>query len=194
MPVKSRTAHLNPRSDFLWSREDYEDLVRRGVFGPEDRLELLNGRLITMAPQNTPHAISYNLTRKYLDRVFHSGYDVRPQLPLALDESSEPEPDLAVVRGEIRDYAEHHPTPSDTVLVVEVADSSLIYDRTEKLAAYARAGIPEYWILNLGERVLEVYREPAGGSYAGKATFRPEESVAPDGGEASPVRVAELLP
>jgi Uma2 family endonuclease len=192
--VRSKTANLEPHTDFLWSREDYENLVSRGVFGPEDRIELLNGRLLTMAPQQTAHAIAYNLTRKYLDRVFQSGYDVRPQLPLALDDRSEPEPDVAVVRGAVRDYLQNHPAPEDTVLVVEVADSSLRYDRTDKLAAYARAGIPEYWILNLVDGVVEVYRDPIGDHYTKSATLGPEEPLAPQGHDADAVSVAELLP
>jgi Uma2 family endonuclease len=192
--VRSKTAHLEPHTDFLWSREDYEELVRLDVFGPEDRIELLNGKLITMAPQKTAHAISYNLARKYLDRVFESGFDVRPQFPLVLDDRSEPEPDVAVVRGEVRDYSDHHPTAADTVLLVEVSDSSLDYERTDKLAAYARGGVPEYWILNLVDRVLEVYRKPAGDSYGEKRTLGADDPVAPLGCEDQAVSVSDLLP
>ena len=100
----------------------------------------------------------------------------------------------AVVRGEARDYLRNHPAPVDTVLLVEVADSSLSYDRTDKLVAYARAGIAEYWILNLVDRVAEVYRDPAGDTYREKVTLGPEEFVAPRGHEADSLVVAELLP
>ncbi len=84
---------MEPRTDFLWSREIYEELVGCGVLGPEDRIERLNGRLMTMSPRNTSHAICCNLIRKYLDQVYVEGHDVCPQLSLALDPQSEPEPD-----------------------------------------------------------------------------------------------------
>ena len=147
-----------------------------------------------MAPQYASHTTACLLVANYLVDVFRENHVVRSQFPLALDDRSEPEPDLAVVRGRLRDYSDHHPSASDTVLLVEVSDSSLDYDRTDKLAAYARGGIPEYWILNLVDRVLEVYRKPAGDSYGEKRTLGADDPVAPLGCEDQAVSVADLLP
>jgi len=192
--VASKTAHLTPYTDFLWSREDYQDLVSRGVFTPEDKVELLDGHLITMAPQQSAHATATRKIRAFLSRAFsESRFVVDSQLPLALDERSEPEPDLMVVRGQVSDFSEHHPTAREAVLVVEVSDSSLAYDRGPKLAAYARAGIPEYWIINLVDRVAEIHRQPDGELYADSLTLTPAGQIAPAEAKIA-TTVAELLP
>lgn len=167
-------------------------LVEKGAFEPSDKIELLDGKLISMAPQHSSHATSYYLCLRYLERVFTEDYMVRPQLPFALGDDSMPEPDLAVVRGAPRDFAKEH--PSEATLIVEVSDSSLRYDRDEKLAAYARAGIPEYWIINLGERCIEIHRQPEGESYATSETYSEAQSVAPEGRASIPTTVADLLP
>lgn len=134
-----------PRHRF--SRAQYEHMVDTGVFGPEDRLELLEGEIIDMAPEKSRHATAIRLLEDALRKVFGYGYDIRSQLPLSLNDLSQPEPDIAVVTGSPRDYRDAH--PAHAVLVVEVADTTLAYDRTRKLATYARSGIPEYWILDL---------------------------------------------
>ena len=116
------------------------------------------------------------------------------QLPLApaCDVLSEPEPDLAVVPGVIDDYRDQH--PSTAALVVEVADTNLEFDRTRKATVYATAGIPDYWILNLVDRRLEIYRQPAGAVYCTLSTCAPEDTVAPLGAPESHLRVASMLP
>lgn len=195
--MAASTLAISPApTDFRWTREGYEELVEKGVFGPDDKIELLDGRLISMAPQHsahsTAHSTAYYLCLRYLERVFPDGFMVRPQLPFTLDEDSVPEPDLAVVRGTPRDFSKQH--PSEATLIVEVSDSSLRYDRGEKLAAYARAGIPEYWIVNLIERRIEIYRRPEGEGYAVSETYSEDQNIAPDGREATAATVAELLP
>src|SRR5881296_3663502 len=126
-----------------WKRVEYERLVDRGVFEPGDRLELIDGLLLVSEPQSSPHYTAIRLVERVLVRAFGEGWDVRAQAPIALDDASEPEPDVAVVRGELRDYVEAH--PADPVLVVEVALASLDSDRVHKSSLYARAGRPEYW-------------------------------------------------
>jgi Uma2 family endonuclease len=133
-------------------------MVSAGVFDPDDRIELLDGLLVAQEPQGSRHAVAVALVRASLERAFGAGYHVREEKPLALDALSEPEPDLVVVRGRVRDYRDAH--PSVPVLLVEVADASLGRDRVRKGRLYARAGVAEYWILNLVSEVLEVYREP----------------------------------
>src|SRR5919201_1159389 len=139
-----------------WTRVEYEQLVERGVFTPGERIELIDGLLVVAEPQSSSHFTAVRLVERTLARVFGEGWDVRPQGPIALDETSEPEPDVAVVRGHPRDYAAAH--PADPVLVVEVPLPSLAFDRQHKASLYARAGRPEYWIVNLVDRVLEVHR------------------------------------
>lgn len=142
-----------------WSRVEYDQLIEKGVFRPDERLELLAGELVVREPQGTPHATGIQLVVEALRRAFGTGWDVRVQLPVALDDESEPEPDVSVVAGGPRDYRYAH--PSRPVLVVEVAEASLASDRTHKGGLYARSGLGDYWVLNLVDGVLEVYRQPA---------------------------------
>ena len=145
-----------------WTREEYDRLVAVGVLGEDERVQLVEGEIVEMSPQGAWHATAVRLVEEALRRAFGEGFDVRVQLPLALGPDSEPEPDVAVVRGGPRDYRDRHPTGQDTVLVVEVAESTWRFDRERKAKVYAGAGIEEYWILNLEGRVLEVYRGPEG--------------------------------
>jgi len=150
-----------------WSRVEYDRLIEEGVFQPGERLELLAGQLVVREPQGTPHATGIRLLTRALREVFaEDRWIVDMQLPVALDEESEPEPDVTVTAGDPRDFLPSH--PARPVLVVEVAEASLALDREEKGSLYARARVPEYWIVNLVGRVLEVYREPgldAGAQY-----------------------------
>ena len=170
----------------------YERMVDAGVFGPEDKLELLDGELIDMAPQKSRHATAVTLVADALRPIFQADHTLRVQLPFCLDDRSEPEPDIAVVPGSPRDYRDAH--PANAVLIVEVADTTLAYDRTRKLAAYARAGIPEYWILDLTGEKLEVFRQPQGEGYVERRVLRAEDRVMPPGGGAGALSVRELLP
>ncbi len=140
-----------------WTRVEYERLIDLGAFRPGERLELVGGALLVCEPQGGPHFTAVGLVEDALRQAFGSGWTVRTQGPIALDEDSEPEPDLAVVPGSRRDHSRAH--PSHPVLIVEVADSSLAFDRV-KGRLYARAGIADYWILDLSDRALEIYREP----------------------------------
>jgi Uma2 family endonuclease len=131
------------------------------------------------------------MTDEALRRIFHSGCHVRTQLPLAIDPSSEPEPDLAVVKGSGRDYIEAH--PSSAVLVIEIADTSLEYDR-RKGRVYAGSGIPEYWIVNLADRCVEVYRDPSAGAYRFSKRFMPGETIILLQAPEANISVADILP
>lgn len=178
------------------TRLEYEALVERGVLGEDDPIELLDGRLVFREPQGSRHAAACLRIRIALDRAFGRGYHVRPQFPIALDEDSEPEPDIAVVRGRIEDYLDAHPT--SPVLVVEVADSSLAWDRERKGSLYARAGVADYWIVNLVGGVLEVYRDPecvtAGRwRYATVRALKQRALVSPLAAPRARIRVADLL-
>ena len=182
-----------------WKRVEYEQLVEKGVFMPGERVELIDGLLMVAEPQSSSHFTAIRLVERALVRAFGEGWDVRAQGPIALDDASEPEPDVAVVRGELRDYVRAH--PADPVLVVEVALTSVNFDREHKASLYARAGRPEYWIVNLVDRVLEVRREPApspsapyGWDYSTVEVLRPGDSVRPLAAPTAQIAVADLLP
>lgn len=178
----------------LWTRDEYERLVRTGAFAPDARVQLIQGEIIEVTPQSAAHATAVQRLQKALTPIFAKGYHTRAQLPLALppDVHSEPEPDLAVVPGTIDDYRDAH--PSTAALVVEVADTSLEFDRTRKAALYASAGIPEYWILNLVDRRLEIYRNPEGKVYRAHSTCAAEETAAPLAAPEARLRIGSLLP
>lgn len=182
-----------------WTRLEYERLIDLAVFGPGERLELLGGQLLVREPQGRPRATGIRLVAGALRAVFGSGWSIEAQLPVALDEESEPEPDIAVVVGEPRDYLGAH--PSHPALVVEVALASLALDRGGKASLYARAGVADYWIVNLVDHVLEVYREPVadpdaayGWRYASTASLRRDDSVTPLALPGSAIPVSDLLP
>lgn len=183
-----------PPVPFRWTREQYDRAIEAGVFGPADKIELLEGELVYKMSQNEPHAVATGLASDVLREAFGAAAHVRDEKPIALSDLSEPEPDLVVVPGERRDYLASHPEPSAVLLLVEVADSSLLQDRSRKVRIYAEANITEYWIVNLVDRVLEVHRDPAGGAYQTKTTHKPGESVAPVARPDASVAVASLLP
>ena len=182
-----------------WTRQEYEHLAAQGVFAPAERVELIEGEIVAMTPQGTLHAAAIMLVQVALQRVFQVGYVVCVQLPLALGLRSMPEPDFAVVPGSPRDYRDEHPTTA--VLVVEVADTTLEFDRSEKASAYAAAGIPDYWVLNLVDRVLEVFRDPGpqpgapfGHGYRTHLRCGLADRVAPLAAPGAFINVADLLP
>ena len=181
-----------------WTRLEYERLVDLGAFDREP-VELLGGQLIVAEPQGTYHVTAVGMIGSRLGTVLPRGWIVRIQAPLALDEESAPEPDLAVVPGTWADYREGH--PSSAALIVEVADSSLAFDRDQKGSLYARARVADYWIVNLVDRVLEIYRGPVpdpsgahGWRYRSRLTLTPAEAVAPLALPAIRLSVGELLP
>jgi Uma2 family endonuclease len=183
----------------LWTREEYYKMAEAGVFQPGERVELIGGRIVAMSPQNSPHFTAIRLVEDALRVLFGAGYDVRVQGPLDLSLSSQPEPDIAVVPGTIRDYSTTHPTTA--LLVVEVSESILSFDRGEKASLYASAGIPEYWVVNLLDRCLEVNRDPVptagqpyGYGYRGNRRYAATDHVSPLAVPQKTVSVADLLP
>lgn len=173
-----------------WTREEYERMAAKGFFAPDARVELIDGIVYDMTPQNGPHASAVHRGLKVLERAFPDHY-IRVQSPLALTEDGEPEPDLAVVPGTIDDYDESH--PSTALLVVEVADHSLSHDRSVKIPLYARSGIPEAWLQNLKRKTLEVYRDPMDGAYQTKLVLRMGDTVSPLAMPGAQIPVADLF-
>jgi Uma2 family endonuclease len=182
-----------------WTRAEYERLVELGVFASGERLELIDGLLVVREPQGSRHAAAIRRVLAALHRALGDVWQIDSQLPLALDDASEPEPDVAVVPRDAGAYREAH--PSRAVMVVEVAEGSYRIDREYKAGLYARAGIAEYWIVDLAREALEVHREPEaspdathGWRYGRVASLGRLETVAPLSAPHHPIPVADLLP
>jgi Uma2 family endonuclease len=142
--------------------DQYDRMVAQGVLGEDDPVELLGGILVRKIPKKPGHVIATDELRKRLERMLPAGWHLRKEDPVRIPDYDEPEPDLAIVRGQGRTYAKRHPGPADIALLVEVAETTLAKDRGEKLAAYSRASIPVYWIVNLTRRagIVKVYTRP----------------------------------
>jgi len=182
-----------------WTRVEYDRLIDLGVFQPGERLELLDGWLVLREPQGTGHSAAIRRVLAVLRRTLGEAWQIDSQLPVALDDLSEPEPDVFVVPKDPNDYRDAH--PAHPLLIVEVAESSYRIDHEYKASLYARAAVPEYWIVDLLHETVEVHREPEestaaryGWHYRSVETLRPPASVAPlllpDGA----IPVAALLP
>ena len=181
--------------------EEYHQLIDIDFFDEDERVELLAGVLVSMSPINPLHSNTVDLLAEIFGEIVTRGVTrVRTQGAISiLETESEPEPDLVIFRVSGLDFTQRHPYPHEVLLVAEVSDSSLTYDRTRKGAIYAQAGIPEYWIWNLVDSSLEVYRDPhvpATGDalYQSKLTFRRGESVAPLAFPDCEVAVNDVLP
>ena len=182
-----------------WTRHEYERLIDHGFLDEDDPIELLDGLLLVKEPQHSLHRTAVLLAAKAVERAFGEGWFVQTQSPIILNDRSEPEPDVCVVHGSPRDYVDAHPTRP--ALIVEVAQSGLRMARGRKAAAYARARIADYWIVNLIDRVVEVHRESARPDparrhwgYAAIETLGADATITPLAAPSAGIRVAELLP
>jgi len=182
-----------------WTRDEYERLIDHGFLDEDDPVELLDGLLLVKEPQHSRHRTSVLLVARAMERAFGEGWFVQTQSPISLDDRSEPEPDVCVVRGSPRDYVDAH--PRRPALIVEVAQLGLRLARGRKATAYARARVADYWIVHLIDRVLEVHRQPVRPGpaqrhwgYAAIETLGADGTIAPLAAPSAGVRVADLLP
>ena len=160
-----------------WTVDEYHKLIATGILGPEDKLELIHGWLVQKMTINPPHAYAVTYLNRWLNRnLDEDEWVVRAQNPLTTDDG-EPEPDILIAPGPMSLYKARHPIPADAVVVMEVADSSLRYDRTTKLELYAQDGVPEYWIVNLVDGIVEVYTQPRNGKYRKRTDYTASDSV-----------------
>jgi len=183
--------------------EEYHRMAEAGVFGPEPRVELLEGVLIDKMPKNPPHIVATDLLEELLHHLLPrgSGYCITMGNPVTIeDRDSEPEPDAMIVRGNLRDYVGRRRTPADAALVIEVANTSYAIDRHHKWITYAAARVPIYWIVDLGRRRLEIHSEPAGQgetAYYGLTQILGQDdevALVLDGREIARFAVREILP
>jgi Uma2 family endonuclease len=153
-----------PRRHWL-TVDDYYRMAEVGILDPEARVELIEGEIIDMAPPGSPHAATVHYLNEVLMKAVEGRANVLVQNPVRLSRYSEPQPDLALLRRRLDFYRERHPQPADVLLIVEIAASSLRFDRRKKVPLYARHGIPETWLVDLGGRRLVRYRAPQQAAY-----------------------------
>ena len=161
-PVSTETR--DPAAERLFTVDEYYAMARAGILSPDERVELLDGKIVPMAPIGSRHAACVDALAQALHSQRPGDVVIRVQGPVRLSDRSEPEPDIALLRGG-RSYIDSHPGPQDVLLVIEVADSSVRRDREQKAQEYARAGVEELWIVDLNRRVLAVHRQPEAGGY-----------------------------
>lgn len=167
------------RSEKRITVAEYERMIEEGLLTEDDRVELLEGVIVEMSPIGVPHATAVNNLTRYFARHAPDDVVVSVQNPTRLSGFSQPQPDLLLYRPAAGRNARHHPLPAETLLLVEVSDSTLVYDRDEKLPSYATAGVPEVWIVDIeGRRVLR-YRKPSGGVYEAQECLVAGQSLAP---------------
>jgi Uma2 family endonuclease len=182
-----------------WTRKEYDYLVALGILHQDEPIELIGGQMIVGEPKGGPHAAAVGQTADALRAAFGRGWTVRVHAPVALGDDSEPEPDISVVSGRWRD--DHEEPPARAALIVEVAEASLAFDRSHKGSLYARAAVPDYWIVNVGRRLLEVYREPVaapsarfGWKYARVRTLKDDAAISPLAAPRAAIAVGHLFP
>ena len=174
--------------------DDYYAMAEAGILSPDDRVELLDGEIFAMAPIGSRHASCV----ARLNRMLTTGVGPRAlvwvQNPVRLNGGSEPQPDVMLLRPRTDDYSSAHPGPGDVLLLIEVSDTTVDVDRGKKLPLYARAGICEYWIVDLAERVVEVYTDPSSTGYASRRVVGADGEVSPRAFEDVSLAVAQIVP
>ncbi len=156
--------------------KEYDAMIDNGVFDEDDNIELLNGVIVEKMPKGMKHPTLNDIIAMLLIQKFGDKACVRNQNPIWLDDFSEPEPDIVLAKAPLERYFDGHPTPSEIFLIIEIADSTLGYDRNTKSLAYARAKIQQYLLLNVQDRTIEDYREPSADGYQSKQTYRAEQT------------------
>jgi Uma2 family endonuclease len=198
--IQAREANLaiSAPAEYSFTVDQYHRMIEMELFQPTDRFELVEGRIFNKMTKKPPHDAAISLAQDEIGTRLPEGWMLRIQSAITTGDS-EPEPDVAVVKKPGRRYVKAHPRPADIGLLVEVADSTLVFDQTKKKRAYARANIPVYWIVNLIDRRIEVYSDPRGGR---NPTYRRYEEFGPadrvplviDGKQIGSIAVADLLP
>ncbi len=178
----------------LWTVKEYHQIAVAGIFQPEERVELIAGQIVRMSAKGTAHTATVRRTARVLRDRLENQADVYTQDPIQLDDFSEPEPDIAVVKIDPLDYADHHPTTTSVYLIIEVADSSFKYDCETKSKAYAQSGIADYWVIDVNNRTLHIFREPTQEGYQSEVIFSEEASVSPLQFPKLAIALADILP
>jgi len=184
------SAELEPRR---FNVTEYYRMAEAGVLTPDDRVELIEGEIIKMSPIGSPHAACVARLARLLQNAVREKAIVWIQNPVRLSEFSEPVPDLALLSPRKNYYAARHPTPADALLVIEVADTTLLKDRNVKIPLYARAGIPETWLVNLPKETIEVYIDLHNGKYRKCRKYKRSEVVEHPKVKGLSLKVSDIL-
>lgn len=195
-PTKA-PAQTTPKVEFntrKFTVEEYYRMAEVGILLSSERVELICGEIVPMAPIGKPHAVTLRRLDRMLQRELEGIAFVSAQNPIHLSQNSEPEPDVAVLRIREDEYLEEHPEPGDILWIVEVSDTTLSFDRLVKTVLYAQAGIAEAWIMNLPEDCIEVFTEPGTEGYAQLAVYRRGDRVSPSTVADVEFAVEDLLP
>jgi Uma2 family endonuclease len=185
-------ATVNP-TKHLTNLDEWRRLGEAAIFPPESRLELINGEILDMAPIGFNHAGHINRLVKLFSKLIPDDVITSVQNPLQLGDLSEPEPDFMLLNPSTDYYSSRHPNADDVLLLIEVADSSLKFDQTHKLRLYALHNIPEYWLINLNNSCMEIYRKPHGEVYAEKNTLYSGDSITLSQLPDITIQVADIL-
>ncbi|MES3629785.1 MAG: Uma2 family endonuclease [Longimonas sp.] len=192
MPVAA--SPVSDPTPLRFTVSDYHRMAEAGVLGTDRRIQLIDGHLFEMSPIGSRHAACVDRLNRLFVRAVDDRAIVRIQSPILLPPDSEPEPDVTLLKPRGDDYASRHPRSEDVLLVVEVADSSLTFDQEVKVPLYARAGIPEVWIVALDADRVYTYQHPSGNEYSTRHTYTIEASLPmPRATEAAPVSVSKIL-
>lgn len=182
------------QSGIYWSIKRYHLAIESGVLTEEDRVELIEGKIIEKMPKGLPHNACMNRMSKYFNHKYLGTYEIMSERPITVGTNSEPEPDFTIAELREDEYLSGNPTQEDIHLVVEVADSSLGYDRSTKASLYAAGNLQEFWIVNLPYRMVELHTKPniTAAHYSSVLTFTEDQTF--QSPFCGPVRVADLLP
>jgi Uma2 family endonuclease len=178
--LPTQTVIESPTNLKYWTVQEYHQMSDLGILDPNERTELIAGQIVIMTAKGTPHVLTLRILANVLENALgDKSVFVSTQDPIRLDNFSEPEPDLAIVKGTILDYAEHHPVPEDIYLVIEVADSTLKQDCEVKDKLYARSNIPEYWVVDIKNRQVRIFRDPTPTGYGSQLILTETHSISP---------------
>ncbi|KKI99778.1 Uma2 family endonuclease [Prochlorothrix hollandica] len=177
-----------------WTVAEYHTLAAAGILTSQDRIELLDGHLVTMSAKGRPHIIALRLLAQTFSNALQNQRLIFLQDPIALSPTSEPEPDLTLVQGQELDYLQRHPQPHEIDLIVEVADSTLKTDCEVKSLLYAQAGIAEYWVVDVAQRQVWVFREPDPAGYRSRVIYGPTAQLSPLACPAVNIPIEAILP
>ncbi len=181
-------------SKYLFTTRDFHRMAEAGVFGDDERVELLGGEVVPMTPIGPRHASWVTTLHRALDRAAGQDAVIRTQNPVVLGDYWEPQPDIAVVRFRPDWYRDAHPVPADILLLVEVGDSSIDDDRERKLPAYATAGVPEVWLIDVARRLVHIFRNPSSTGYLDVRTLGADDRLTTPALPALDAAVGDVLP
>lgn len=178
----------------LWTIKQYDELFEKRIITERDKIELLFGKIVNMSPFGPGHSACMRKIQRYFIKKFDGQYSWGSEVPLELPDFSKPEPDFTILDYDPLDYAEIHPHAGNCKLVIEVADSSLVFDRKVKSVLYSSANIPEYWIVNLIDRQIECYSQPQvdTGTYQSNKVYKKGEVISHD--KLGDISVGDIIP